>query len=259
MHPTDLASRISDWIQERVTEAGARGVVVGLSGGLDSAIAAVLCKNAFPDTTLCLILPCDSRKEDVTHAKLLADKFRIETKELELSTIFTVLRELLEERTDKKDTKGSSVSNIANANLKPRLRMLCLYYFANKHNYLVVGTGNKSELAIGYFTKYGDGAVDILPLGDILKNEERALAESLGIPHEIIEKTPSAGLWDGQTDEGEIGMSYAELDSAIEALERGDFDGSQSGCDPELLNRVKRMMDASRHKREAIPVFKQPR
>jgi NAD+ synthase len=259
MHPTDLASHISDWIRERVTEAGARGVVVGLSGGLDSAIAAVLCKNAFPDTTLCLILPCDSRKEDVAHAKLLADKFRIETKELDLSTIFTVLRELVEERTEKKDTKGSSESNIANANLKPRLRMLCLYYFANKHNYLVVGTGNKSELAIGYFTKYGDGAVDILPLGDMLKTEERALAESLGIPHEIIEKTPSAGLWDGQTDEGEIGMSYAELDSAIEALERGDLDGSQSSCDPELLHRVKRMMDASRHKREAIPVFKQPR
>lgn len=259
MHPTDLASCLRDWIRERVTESGARGVVVGLSGGLDSAIAAVLCKNAFPDTTLCLILPCDSRKEDVAHAKLLADKFRIETKELDLSTIFTVLRELVEERTEKKDTKGSSESNIANANLKPRLRMLCLYYFANKHNYLVVGTGNKSELAIGYFTKYGDGAVDILPLGDMLKTEERALAESLGIPHEIIEKTPSAGLWDGQTDEGEIGMSYAELDSAIEALERGDLDGSQSSCDPELLHRVKRMMDASRHKREAIPVFKQPR
>ncbi|HUV80732.1 MAG TPA: NAD(+) synthase [Candidatus Bathyarchaeia archaeon] len=257
MYPSDLASRISEWIRERVNEAGAQGVVLGMSGGLDSSVTAVLCKKAFPDTTLGLIMPCGSRKEDVEHARIVAKKFGIETKEIDLSHIFTVLLKLLEveERENDGDAKGVVDINIdiAVANLKPRLRMICLYYFANKRNYLVVGTGNKSELSIGYFTKYGDGAADILPLGDVLKTEERRLAEELVIPGVIIEKVPSAGLWEGQTDEAEIGMGYDVLDKIILALERGNF----GGCDPELVERVKRMMAASQHKRETIPVFKQ--
>jgi len=134
--------------------------------------------------------------------------------------------------------------------------MICLYYFANARNYLVVGTGNKSELSIGYFTKYGDGAADILPLGDVLKTEERALAEELGIPRMIIEKPPSAGLWAGQTDEGEIGMSYEMLDRILTLLDSGVADVSQTGHDPALVSRVKRMMEQSQHKREPIPIFR---
>jgi NAD+ synthase len=255
MQPTDLASRIRDWIRERVEAAGARGVVLGMSGGLDSSVVAVLGKRAFPDTTLGLILPCFSRNEDVAHAKLVAARFGIETKEFDLSPIFTVLLDLLEEEEEAR----KSEFNLAIVNLKPRLRMICLYYFANHLNYLVVGTGNKSELSIGYFTKYGDGAADILPLGDLLKTEERELAEALGIPRAIIDKAPSAGLWAGQTDEAEIGVSYADLDALIGALERGDVNERTSGYEPELVERVKRMMDASRHKREAIPVFKHSR
>jgi len=264
MHPSDLASRISEWIRERVSEAGAQGVVLGMSGGLDSSVAAVLCKKAFPDSTLGLIMPCGSRKEDIEHAKMVAAQFGIETKEIDLSQIFNVLLKSLEVEEqendgDAKRTMDKDINvDIAVANLKPRLRMICLYYFANKRNYLVVGTGNKSELSIGYFTKYGDGAADILPLGDVLKTEERELAEELKIPAKIIEKAPSAGLWEGQTDEAEIGMGYDVLDKILLALERGDFNGSRSGCDPELVERVKRMMDASQHKRETIPVFKQP-
>jgi len=257
MYPSDRASRISEWIRERVSEAGAQGVVLGMSGGLDSSVAAVLCKKAFPDTTLGLIMPCGSRKEDVKHANMVAAQFGIETKEIDLSQIFTVLLKLLEveERENDVDAKGVIDINIdiAVANLKPRLRMICLYYFANKRNYLVVGTGNKSELSIGYFTKYGDGAADILPLGDVLKTEERKLAEALNIPTEIIAKEPSAGLWEGQTDEAEIGMGYNVLDKILLALESGDL----SGCVPDLVERVKRMMAASQHKRDAIPMFKQ--
>jgi NAD+ synthase len=255
MQPTDLASRIRDWIRERVEAAGARGVVLGLSGGLDSSVVAVLCKQAFPNTTLGLILPCFSRNEDVAHAKLVAARFGIETKEIDLTPVFTLLLEFLEVE----ERPHDSDVDMAVANLKPRLRMICLYYFANQLNYLVVGTGNKSELSIGYFTKYGDGAADILPLGDLLKTEERELAEALGIPKEIIEKAPSAGLWAGQTDEAEIGVSYVDLDSIIGALERGDLEGGTSGSESELVERVRRMMDASRHKREAIPVFKHSR
>jgi len=257
MQPSDLASGISEWIRERVNEAGAQGAVLGMSGGLDSSIAAVLCKKAFPDATLGLIMPCFSSIEDVEHARIVAKKFGIETKEIDLTHIFTVLLKLLEveeERENDGDANGVIDVDIAVANLKPRLRMIGLYYFANKRNYLVVGTGNKSELSIGYFTKYGDGAADILPLGDMLKTEERKLAEELGIPRVIIENAPSAGLWVGQTDEAEIGMGYDALDKIILALESGDL----SGGEPELVERVKRMMEVSQHKRETIPVFKQP-
>ncbi len=246
----DLASRISEWIRERVKDAGAKGVVMGMSGGLDSSVTAVLCKKAFPDTSLGLIMPCFSSKEDVEHAKIVAKKFGIETKEMDISDIFKFFLNTLEGR--EYDRNVNEEIDIAVANLKPRLRMICLYYFANKLNYLVVGTGNKSELSVGYFTKYGDGAADILPLGDLLKTEERELAEWLDIPKQILEKVPSADLWTGQTDESEIGMSYDVLDRILLAMESGDF----SGCDPELVEKVKQMMKASRHKREQIAVFK---
>jgi NAD+ synthase len=255
MHPSELASRISEWIKERVVEAGAQGVVLGLSGGLDSSVTAVLCKRVFPDTTLGLIIPCFSSEEDIKHAKMVASKFRIETRVLDISDIFTSFLSLVEGEQYDEAVKGAI--SLAVANLKPRLRMICLYYFANTLNYLVAGTGNKSELSIGYFTKYGDGAVDILPLGDLLKTEERKLAAELGIPEEIIEKVPTAGLWAGQTDEGEIGMSYEVLDRIISALERGDVSGIHLKFEPELVERVKRMLEKSRHKREKIPVFKQ--
>jgi len=245
----ELASRISEWIRERVKEAGAKGVVLGMSGGLDSSVTAALCKKAFPDTTLGLILPCFSSKEDVAHAKMVAKKFGLATKEIDISDIFKFVLYTLEER--EYDKEAREWMDIAVANLKPRIRMICLYYFANKLNYLVVGTGNKSELSVGYFTKYGDGAADILPLGDLLKTEERKLAEELDIPKAIIEKAPSAGLWAGQTDESEIGMGYDELDKILLAMESGDL----SGCNPELVKRVKQMMAASKHKREKIPVF----
>ncbi|MBN1454980.1 MAG: NAD+ synthase [Methanomicrobia archaeon] len=255
MQPSLLAARISDWIRERVSEADAQGVVLGMSGGLDSSVAAVLCKRAFPDTTLGLILPCNSPPDDVAHARLVAAQFGIETQEFDLSDIFTAFHTLLKGE----ELPGGAAerkADIAVANLKPRLRMICLYYVANARNYLVVGTGNKSELTIGYFTKYGDGAADILPLGDILKTEERALAAVLGIPRVIIEKPPSAGLWAGQTDEGEIGMSYAMLDRILTLLERGDAEMSQIECDPELVARVRRMTERSRHKRMPIPIFR---
>ena len=244
-----LASRISDWIRERVLEAGAKGVVVGLSGGLDSSVTAVLCKRAFPDTTLGLIMPCVSSRGDVEDARMVAKKFGIETKEIDISNVFKLFLNCLEEGAAKEEVDR------AVANLKPRIRMMCLYYFANKLHYLVVGTGNKSEIAIGYFTKYGDGAADILPLGDLLKTEERKLADELDIPGEIIAKVPSAGLWAGQTDEAEIGMRYDALDKILFALTGGDPGGTSSGCDRNLVARVKELMETSRHKRVLIPVF----
>jgi NAD+ synthase len=133
---------------------------------------------------------------------------------------------------------------LAEANLKPRLRMIALYYFANRLGYLVVGSGNRSELAVGYFTKYGDGGADLLPLGNLVKGQVGELAAHLGIPRQIIDKPPSAGLWSGQSDEEEMGLTYEELDRYLTSGEAG----------AELRDRIDGMRAAAAHKRSLPPV-----
>lgn len=201
---------ISNWIKKQVKEAKAKGIVVGLSGGVDSAVAATLSKEALGRRrVLGLLMPCHSHKQDLADAKLIARKLGIETKTIDLSKSYDNFIKIL-----------PRAGSLARANLKPRLRMMTLYYFANKNNYLVCGTGNKSELMIGYFTKHGDGATDILPIANLLKKEVRDLARRLGIPERIITKAPSAGLWLGQTDEAEMGISYPELDDILERMNK---------------------------------------
>jgi NAD+ synthase len=237
----DLAHHISEWIKKKVEEAGAEGVVLGLSGGVDSSLTAALAKKALGDKVLVLLMPCHSDPTDLEHARRVATQFGIETEYVDLGPVFDRLMASL--------PRGS---DMAVANLKPRLRMTTLYYFANSRNYLVAGTGNKSELTVGYFTKYGDGGADLLPLGDLLKSQVRELARELGVPEEVIAKPPSAGLWAGQTDEEEMGITYDELDRTIAAMEKGDT----SGCDEATLERVKAMRAASEHKRQPIPICK---
>lgn len=210
----NLEKKLSDWIENKVTMAKAKGVVLGLSGGIDSAVVAVLCKKVFPKYTLALVMPCHSINKDLDDALELAKKFNIFYKIIDLSEIYDLFVSVL---LDSKEKKASF--KLAEENIKPRLRMITLYYFANKLNYLVVGTGNKTELMVGYFTKYGDGGADILPLGNLLKNQVRELAEHLRIPKKIISKPPSAGLWKGQTDEEEIGVSYEQLDKYLKGEE----------------------------------------
>lgn len=237
-----LADDISDWIKIQVKEAGAEGIVVGLSGGIDSSVVAVLAKKAMGDHVLALIMPCQSKSIDEDHAKLIASRLRFKTERIVLDAVYEKSLEIL-----------PSGNKLALANLKSRLRMITLYYFANSLNYLVAGTGNKSEITVGYFTKYGDGGVDILPLGGLLKTEVRRLAEELGIPKEIIEKAPSAGLWPAQTDEGELGISYDELDRAIMALESGN----KEGVDSHTLAKVEDLIKVSSHKRSLARIFEQ--
>ena len=235
----DLAQKLVAWIREQVAGAGCEGVVFGLSGGLDSSVVAVLCQRAFPDNSLAVLMPCHSTKTDLDDAQLVARELAISTISVSLDEAFdSILKALPDGEYD------PASKRLAEANLKPRLRMSTLYYFANRLRYLVVGTGNRSEIAVGYCTKYGDSGADILPLGNLLKSQVRELASHLGIPDRIIEKTPSAGLWEGQTDEGEMGLSYEELDRYL-----------ASGQATEAVRRkVEALARATAHKRATPPI-----
>jgi len=179
-------------------------------------------------------MPCHSNNEDREHARAVASKFSIPTKIVVLDAVFDILV-----KAAAKDKVESTASRLAKANLKVRLRMLTLYYLANQLKYMVAGSSNRSELSIGYFTKYGDGGVDIMPLGNLVKGEVRELASFLGIPQQIIDKPPSAGLWQGQTDESELGFSYEELDRYLVTGEASN----------ELREKIETMIAASNHKR----------
>jgi len=230
----ETAGRIEKWIASKVKEAGAKGAVVGMSGGLDSSVTAVLAKRALGKNVLGLVMPCDSCPGDAHRASLVAKKFGIKKENVNLTRAFELLNKTLPEA-DKK-TVG---------NLKARLRMAVLYYFANNHNYLVLGTSNKSELAIGYFTKHGDSAADIEPLGDLYKTRVTELAKFLNLPKSVIEAKPSAGLWEGQTDEKELGMDYGKLDKILEAIDKGKTEVIER----EGIEKVKKMIKKSEHKK----------
>lgn len=205
----DLATKIEDWLKNQIEERGARGFVLGLSGGIDSAVAAALCRNVCPTTTIGVAMPCYSEPEDLEHARLVAQAFGLDYREVVLDDVFSLLVKLLTGQ----DYAGQK--DMALANLKPRLRMTVMYYYAARHQCLVVGTTNKSEYTVGYFTKHGDGGVDLMPLVNIVKKDIWKLAEYLGVPDPIIQKPPSAGLWPGQNDEHEMGLTYTELDGYI--------------------------------------------
>ena len=234
-----LRQRMVDWIRGKVDQTKAEGAVLGLSGGLDSSVVAAICAQALgPSRVLALILPCESEKEELAHAEEVAKKFSVKTELIDLTPVYQKLKEIL-----------PPADRIARANIKPRLRMLTLYYHANRLNYLVVGTGNKCELKVGYFTKYGDGGVDILPLGDLLKSEVKSLAKLVGIPAHIIDKAPTAGLWPGQTDEGEMGITYAELEDFLSDYEKG------KPLKGEKAQKIESMMQKAKHKLSLPEIF----
>ncbi|MFW6078795.1 MAG: NAD(+) synthase [Gemmatimonadota bacterium] len=249
------------WIRDRVDGAGLRGAVVGLSGGIDSAVVCGLAAEALgPNRCLGIILPIESAAEDERLAREAAHAFDVETIELRLDPAFRALLDALaagRERSERvsggtgdPDRQTAPVvteraETLARANLKPRLRMLALYYYANLLGYMVLGTGNRAERTVGYFTKWGDGAADAFPIADLLKHEVRDVARLIGVPAEVVERPPSAGLWTGQTDEAELGFSYDLLDRYLETGTSGD---------PAVDAEIERRNTLSRHKLEPPPI-----
>lgn len=223
---------IVEWLRQKLAASGSKGFVFGLSGGLDSALVASLAAKASPGACLGLIMPCDSNPLDSEHAVLVAETYGLKTRVVDLSGPH---RSLLSEL---KRGSEAQPARLAVANLKPRLRMASLYFFANEMNLMVLGTGNRSEWYVGYSTKYGDGGVDLQPIIGLTKSQVRLLARHMGVPEEIIMKAPTAGLWQGQTDEGEMGFTYEQLDEYI----------ATGRAEAEVKERIDRMHAGSRHK-----------
>jgi NAD+ synthase len=250
--------RIVEWLRQRLAQSASHGFVFGLSGGIDSAVVARLCQLAAPANVLGVIMPCHSDPQDEIDARAVADQFSIPTVRADLAPAFDVLAgdleralaQVPEEQRAAVPASGSAApaearARVPIANVKPRLRMTTLYFLANSLDYLVAGTGNRSELSIGYFTKYGDGGVDLLPIGELLKSEVRMVARELAIPEALIDKAPSAGLWPGQTDEAEMGVSYAALEHYLTR-------GAETVA-PALAMRVERLLRRTEHKRALAP------
>ncbi|KXO17026.1 NAD+ synthase [Clostridiales bacterium KA00134] len=224
-----------EWIKRKVEQANAKGLVFGLSGGIDSAVVAALAKRVFPENSLGLIMPCESIEEDEQDARLIANSLNLKVEKVDLTSTYQALLK----------ASFESKNPLARANIKPRLRMTSLYYYAQDLSYLVAGGSNASELYLGYFTKHGDSGVDILPIADLVKEDVFKLAKELNIPEKIINRKPSAGLWKGQTDEDEMGFSYREID--------GHLKGEK--INPDTLKRIKELNLRSEHKRAMAPSF----
>ena len=234
----ELSERTA-FIRKVLAESGADGIVYGNSGGKDSALVGILCKFAC-ENTVGVMMPCASKRNyeaDYMDAKNVASRYRIETRTVDLTPV--------KEAAIAQVSAAAQLNAAALTNIAPRLRMMTLYAIAASENRLVAGTGNRSEAYVGYFTKWGDGAYDFNPISDLTVREIYEFLRFLNAPSCIIEKAPSAGLFDGQTDETEMGFSYDALDTYL-------FGGE---IPPEVKAKIERMHERSEHKRTGTRVF----
>lgn len=236
---------LESFIAHQLAASGRKGVVLGLSGGVDSALVAKLCTDALgPQRVLALGLPEGKGGVDLRDARSYAKALGIRFRVVDIAPLVAALDAgLASKRSDR----------VARGNLRARVRMIVCYYVANTETRLVMGTGNKSELLTGYFTRWGDGGVDFLPIGDLYKTQVRAMARHLGVPDRIVDKTPTAGLWPGQTDEGELGISYDELDRVLLGIElqmETEAIAEKSGVRLAEVRRIEALVASSAFKRK---------
>lgn len=235
INPPAVERKLVAFIKRKVRGAGCEGAVVGLSGGMDSSVVATLCKKALRKINVLGISMPEvgiTYPRDVADARDVSNKLGIRFKVVDITPVLWGIRKNLFDFRDK--------ARIPAANIRPRVRMTIIYYYANLLNRLVVGSSNRSELLAGYFTKHGDNAADLMPLGCLYKTQVRQLAAHLKVPKRIIEKVPSAGLWRGQTDERELGLAYEKLDMIYAGLDlalKPDSIADAAGVGIEDVNR----------------------
>lgn len=233
----EYLKEIELFLQQYLKDAHAKGYVLGVSGGIDSALVAALAVKAVGrDKLLALLMPIDSHPDDVKDGILLCKQFDIDYQIIDLSEIY---HDLISEYDIQKDEAGKLALN----NTKVRLRMVTLYAYAQSRGALVLGTDNADEIHVGYFTKYGDGAADLVPLAELTKGEVFEASKMLSVPESIINRTPTAGLFSGQTDEGELGVTYEQLDRYLLGEE----------VDQKVKERIQYLHRISEHKRNPIP------
>ncbi len=222
---------LETWLQKTVSDSQTKGLIVGLSGGVDSALTSALIAKAFPNNHLVLMMPCHSNELDVKLAKSLVKKLNLNSKIVNLDAVYDAFM------------IDNKISNLASGNLKARLRMATLYAYAQTNNYLVVGTDNACEWHTGYFTKYGDGGIDIAPLLFLNKNQVRQGASLYGVDDTIVNRVPTAGLWNDQTDEKEMGVTYDQIDRYLD---------DPLSVSAEIVAKIKNLHKKSNHKRSPI-------
>ena len=255
-NPEKVSKHIVSWIDNYLNKSKMKGFVVGVSGGVDSALTSTLCAET-KRNVLCVEMPINQEKDQVSrskkHIEWLKKKYsNVSSINISLDNTFDSFIESIPE-------VKSSENDLSLANTRSRLRMVALYYFSSLKKYLVVGTGNKVEdFGIGFYTKYGDGGVDISPIADLLKSDVYNLAKFYNIINEIIEATPTDGLWDdNRNDEDQIGASYEELEKAMQIAHNLDYD--LSNREQEVLKIYKSLNSSNRHKMLPIPICKIPK
>lgn len=254
MQTKKIIDHIVGWLKDYATSSGMNGFVVGVSGGLDSAVVSTLCAKTGM-RTLCVEIPIHQPENQVSRAQnhiisLKKHFSNVTDIQVDLTQTFEQFKSAVPFLEESPNTELSL------ANTRARLRMTTLYYFAGLHKYLVTGTGNKVEdFGVGFFTKYGDGGVDISPIADLLKTEVRQLAEELAVSEEITEAAPTDGLFgDSRTDEDQIGASYPELEWAMKMAGTGKTPEDFSGRRKEIFKIYQSRHAANLHKMEPVPI-----
>lgn len=239
-----------DWLREKVKESNTKGLIVGVSGGIDSAVVAYLIKKAFPNDSMGVIMSIKSNPQDRLDAIKVIDGCKINHLDLDLTDEQVGIYDKVTRGLKDKGLYKENNDRMSDANLRARIRMSTVYTVANNLGYLVVGTDNAAEIHTGYFTKYGDGGVDLVPLANLAKREVYEWAKILGVHEDIINKAPSAGLWEGQTDENEMGTTYDMIDAVVQ----GKIDKVPQK-DQEIIARLHRISEHKRHTAAAPPKF----